>query len=369
MHSKTFRRATTSEVAVAASVVALLALNTACGSGPTEPTPVEIVPMEGLTGFEALLDSIRVELRIPGMAAAIAKDDEIVWSRGFGYADVESRKLATDTTAFYLASVTKPYGAVIVMQLVEEGVLSLDDPVSTYGVELEADGVIRVRHLLNHTSEGVPGSRHHYDGGRYAELGTVIQRASGRTFGDLLVERILKPLGLRHTAPDVQTLDFRWAGLDRDAFMANMASPYELEDGVVVPSFHERHFSPAAGLISSVRDVADFSIALDQNLLLAPETKELMLTPTVLNDGSTCSYALGWYVQHYRGVRLEWHGGEWNAQSALLLRAPEHGLTFVALANTRRMSGAYLMGIGDVMQSGLAQLFVNAYVLGDEPLP
>jgi CubicO group peptidase (beta-lactamase class C family) len=359
----------TSAVVVRLAVVGLLFACSGCSSDPTGPRPVQVVPMQGLTGFEAQLDSIRVTLQIPGMAAAIVKDDEIVWSMGFGYANVEKGTLTSDTTSFYLASVTKPFGGVIVMQLVEEGVLGLDDPVNMYGVDLEADGVVRVRHLLNHTSEGVPGSRHVYSGGRYAELDNVIYGATGRTFGDLLIERVLRPLALRHTAPDVQTLEFRRTGLDRETFIANMAAPYELEDGVVVPSFHPRHFSPAAGLVASVRDVAEFSIALDRDLLLEPETRELMLTPTVLNDGTTFPYGLGWYVQYHEGVRLEWHGGEWNAQSALLLRASEQGLTFVALANTRRMSGAYRMGLGDVMESGLAQLFVNSFVLGDEPIP
>jgi CubicO group peptidase (beta-lactamase class C family) len=370
MNTKPIQAVLTAGVVIRVVVVGLIAACGACGTDPTAPAaPVDVVPMEGLTGFEAQLDSIRVALRIPGMAAAIAQDDEIVWSMGFGYADVEQGRPAADTTSFYMASVTKPYGGVIVMQLVEEGILSLDDPVSMYGVDLEADGVIRVRHLLNHTSEGIPGSRHDYNGGRYAELHTVISGASGRTFGDLLLERVIRPLGLRHTAPDPGDLEFRRTGLDRGAFTANMASPYELENGVVLPSYHQSHFSPAAGLVSSVRDVASFSIALDQDSFMTPETKQLMLTPTVLNDGTTSYYALGWYVQYHEGVRLEWHGGEWNAQSALLLRVPERGLTFVAAANTRRMSGAYLMGIGDVMESGLAQLFVNSFVLGDDPLP
>ncbi|UCC83468.1 MAG: serine hydrolase [Gemmatimonadota bacterium] len=142
--------------------VIVVGLLFACGgriSDPTGPTPVQVVPMQGLTGFEAQLDSIRVALRIPGMAAAIVKGHEIVWSMGFGNANVEEDRLAADTTSFHLASVTKPFGAVIVMQLVEEGALSLDDPVSMYGVDLDADGVVCVRHLLTHTSEGVPGSR------------------------------------------------------------------------------------------------------------------------------------------------------------------------------------------------------------------
>ncbi len=340
----------------------------ACSDSPLDP--VSVYRTEGLVGFEAQLDSIRVALRIPGMAAAIAQGDEIVWSRGFGLADVEKGRPATDTTSFFVGSVTKSVAAIILMQLVEEGLVNLDDPISDYGVTLDPQGVITVRQVFNHTSEGNPGSVHRYSGNRYVTLGDVMLAASGKTFAQLLTERILQPLQLHHTAPDFNLLgDFLVTGLNRRDFVGNMAMPYELLDGSVVPSGYPRHFSPSAGLISSARDLARISIALDQDLFMDPKTKSQMLSPSVAIDGDDKTYGLGWYVQWHDGVKLEWHGGEWNAQSALLLRAPEYSLTFVALANTRRMSGAYRMGIGDVMQSGPGRLFVESFVLGDEPLP
>lgn len=341
---------------------------TGCGDTPIQP--VSVGPTAGLEGFAAQLDSIRVALRIPGMAAAIAKDDRIAWSQGFGLADVEGDRPATDTTSFFVGSVTKSVAAILLMQLVEEGLVDLDDPIGEYGVELDGATGISVKHVFNHTSEGTPGAVHRYNGNRYVVLGKVMETASGKTCAQLLSDRILGPLGLRHTAPDVNLLaDFAVTGFDRPAFLANLAMPYELIDGRVVPSGYPRHFSPSAGLISSVRDLARISIALDQDRLMDPETKALMLSPSVEIDGADKTYGLGWYVQTYQGVKLEWHGGEWNAQSALMLRAPESGLTFVAVANTRRMSGAYRMGIGDVMQSGPGRLFVESFVLGNEPLP
>lgn len=353
---------------VAVAAVGLTLAVAACGDTPVEP--VSVGPTAGLEGFAAQLDSIRVALRIPGMAAAIAKDDRIVWSRGFGLADVERGRPATDTTSFFVGSVTKSVAAILLMQLVEAGLVDLDDPIGDYGVDLEGAADITVKHVFNHTSEGTPGAVHRYNGSRYISLGEVMEAASGKTCAQLLSERILGPLGLRHTAPDVNLLaDFAVTGLDRRAFLANMAMPYELIDGRVVPSGYPRHFSPSAGLISSVRDLARISIALDQDRFMDRETKALMLSPSISIDGVDKTYGLGWYVQTHQGVKLEWHGGEWNAQSALLLRAPEAGLTFVAVANTRRMSGAYRMGIGDVMQSGPGRLFVESFVLGDEPLP
>jgi CubicO group peptidase (beta-lactamase class C family) len=342
----------------------------ACESDPTAPTPVEVVPTEGLVGFEARLDSLRVELQIPGLAAAIAEDDEIVWARGFGYADVRAGRLATDTTAFYLASVTKPIAAVVIMQLVEGGVLDLDDPISMYGVDLPSSGVIRVRHLLSHTSTGTPGAYFEYDGGRYCELDEVVEGVSGQTLAELLVQRILRPLEMRHTAPSVHDrADFAATGLDPEGFYANMARGYTLSGSEVIPAQHPGIFCAAAGLVSSVRDVAAFSIALSQDRLLRPETKDTMLTRTVSNVGITLPYALGWYVQYYKGLKLEWHSGQWTAQSSLLLRVPERGLTFVAVANTQMLTDPYPVGDGDVMQSAFARMFVDAFVFGDEPFP
>ena len=145
--------------------------------------------------FEAELEYLRQLLKIPGMSAAIVHNQELIWARGFGYADLENRIAATPDTPYHLASVTKPIAATLLMQLVEEGVLNLDDPVSRYGVHLESQGTVRVWHLLTHTSEGVPGSRFNYDGDRYALLGRVIEGASGKPFGELLSERILGRLG------------------------------------------------------------------------------------------------------------------------------------------------------------------------------
>lgn len=350
------------------AVGALALVTAACGDTPLEP--VSITRTEGLQGFEASLDSIRVELGIPGLAAAIARDGEIVWARGFGLADVESGRPATDTTSFYLASVTKSVAAIVLMQLVEEGAVDLDDPISDYGVQLEADGVVTVKHVFNHTSEGVPGTVFRYNGGRYIRLGDVMLEASGKTFAQLLTERILQPLELRHTAPDVTLLaDFAATGLDRQAFLSNVAMPYELVDGHVVPHGQLRHFSPAAGLVASVRDLARISIALDEDRFLDPATKAEMLSPTIEIHGPTKTYGLGWYVQTYEGVKLEWHFGLTGGHSSLLIRAPQQALTFVALANTSRLTGAYDLRTADITVTGPGRLFVESFVLGSAPVP
>src|SRR5688572_32554789 len=125
---------------------------------------------ERIARLETLLENIRQELKIPAYSAAVVKDQKVLWARGFGYADVENKIPATEHTPYHLASLTKTFASTILMQLVQEGKIKLDDPVSKYGINLESEGVIRVRHLFSHTSEGNPGERYSYNGNRFAEL-------------------------------------------------------------------------------------------------------------------------------------------------------------------------------------------------------
>src|SRR5688572_32639494 len=156
--------------------------------------------------FETLLESLRQELKIPAYSAAIVKDQKVIWAKGFGYADVENKVPATEHTAYHLASLTKTFASTILMQLVQDGKIKLDDPVSKYGITLESPGVITVRHLFSHTSAGNPGEQYRYNGHRFAELDKVVERASGKSFAELLIANILDPLGMNETAPNVPTI-------------------------------------------------------------------------------------------------------------------------------------------------------------------
>jgi CubicO group peptidase (beta-lactamase class C family) len=156
-----------------------------------------------LARLETMLESLRQELMIPAYSAAIVKNQKVIWAKGFGYADVENKIAATEHTPYHLASLTKTFASTILMQLVQEGKIKLDDPVAKYGINLESDGVIRVRHLLSHTSEGNPGERYAYNGNRFAELDKVVQKATGKSFSELLIANILEPLGMNETAPNV----------------------------------------------------------------------------------------------------------------------------------------------------------------------
>jgi CubicO group peptidase (beta-lactamase class C family) len=156
-----------------------------------------------LAKLESSLESLRQDLKIPALSAAVVKDQKLLWAKGFGYADPEKKTPATEHTPYHLASLTKTFASTVLMRLVQDGKVRLDDPVSKYGINLESDGVIRVKHLLSHTSEGNPGEHYSYNGNRFGELDKVIERATGKSFGEILIADILDPLGMSESAPNV----------------------------------------------------------------------------------------------------------------------------------------------------------------------
>ncbi len=236
--------------------------------------------------FETLLENLRQELKIPAYSAAIVKDQKVIWAKGFGYADVENKIPATEHTAYHLASLTKTFASTILMQLVQEGKIKLDDPVSKYGITLESDGVIRVRHLFSHTSEGNPGEQYRYNGNRYAELDKVIERATGKSFAELLIANILDPLGMNETAPNVprivSTKSPTAAGQAAEAEVK--AAVMEIIDGYnsgKVEQIEQRlapqqnRFQGEGGFLTSFVDAADLRTAFQAGFKLKFEVHNL----------------------------------------------------------------------------------------------
>jgi CubicO group peptidase (beta-lactamase class C family) len=99
-----------------------------------------------LDRFEQQVESVRGRLKIPGLSVAIVKDQELLWTKGFGFADLENHVPATPDTLYSIASLTKTFAATLVMKLVEQGKLDLDEPVSHYSADFKDDSV-RVKHL------------------------------------------------------------------------------------------------------------------------------------------------------------------------------------------------------------------------------
>ncbi|HEV8186974.1 MAG TPA: serine hydrolase domain-containing protein [Pyrinomonadaceae bacterium] len=335
--------------------------------------------------FETLLESLRQDLKIPAYSAAIVKNQKVIWAKGFGYADVENKIPATEHTAYHLASLTKTFASTILMQLVQEGKVKLDDPVSKYGIVLESNGVIKVRHLFSHTSEGNPGEQYHYNGNRFAELDKVIQKAGGKSFAELLISNILDPLGMNETAPNVprtvstgsptNTDDGARSGAlitekhqqRFDTVVKILAQPYALDREFKITKIsYPQSFSASAGLISTVLDMAKYDIAIDQNKFLSKETQQLAFTPTVSTKGETLPYGLGWFTTNYKGTKLLWHYGYWTGNSSFILKVPEQKMTFIIMANSDNLSRPTDLGAGNALSSAVGMAFLKTFIFPEK---
>lgn len=319
-------------------------------------------PSTSLADFRNDLEQLRVSGHVESISAVIAKGQSVAWSASLGAATV------TDTTVFHLASLTKPFASTVILQLVDEGKVSLDDPVAKYGVVLSSPGTVLVRHLLTHTSEGTPGTHYAYNGNRFSLLDSVIARATGKSFAAAVEERVIVPLGLKHTAPTPQSPAFAESHLDKAAYLANVVPGYTWANGAFALTAYQTFFSTAAGLTASARDYAAFSMAMDRDALLKPSTKALAWTPATSPSGEVFPYGLGWFATDYKGVRVIWHYGYWTASSTLVIKVPTQQLTFVLLANTDGLSAPYPLGAGRLDTSPWAKAFLETFVIAKLPL-
>jgi CubicO group peptidase (beta-lactamase class C family) len=380
-------------------LLALLAIAmgvTACArkTAPTEPT--QSAATDAIQALEQKLEDLRKELNIPGLSVSVLQEQEVVFARGFGYADVENEIPATENTPYYIASCTKPFAAALLMQLVEAGQLDLDaaladilngttspfpgEAIQGYAglcdtiLQLSRDTSgtyaayrslfenyrcdterITVRHHLTHTSQGEPGTAYRYNGFLYGLLSWVIEAASEHSFADLLVENITGPLNMTRTIPNPSD-----AG--QQQVLAEVAKPYRIDDaGNTVLSDFAQELNAGAGMVSTVLDLAKFDVAMDGNLLVSQESKEAMFTPTLSSSGAPLPYGMGWFVQRLEGVQLVWHYGQQTTYSSLILKVPGQALTLILLANSDGASAPFNLGAGDVLKSPFAVMFIDLF--------
>ena len=143
-----------------------------------------------------------------------------------------------------------------------------------------------------------------------------------------------------------------------------LAKPYMLDSRgrVVAAEYPPRGINAAAGLISTVRDLANYDAAIDARLLVSAASQQLAWTPFVNPAVVTLPHALGWFSQPYGAARLVWHYGYWAQFSALYLKIPDRELTLILLANSGELSAPFPMGKGDVTKSTFARTFLRMFV-------
>lgn len=335
----------------------ITSLPTALAFGQSSPTPASISPerwsADNLAGFEASIEKERKQNHIPGLSAGIVYGNELIWKKGFGFADIDNKQVPDEHTVYQIASVTKTFGSILLMQQVEAGKVSLEDPVARYKIDLGArwgsDKRIKVKHLLTHTAMGSsmngfkPGYQFRYNGDWYNRLKEVIEQSSGRNFGMLLLDSIINPLGLKETAPSTDdSVNFSLTVKDKTTFLLKVAKPYDWQNKQIVPVDYHYIFGPSAGIMSSVHDLAQYSIAIDANKFIEAETWQQVFTPFKTPKGKDIQYGLGWFVGYHKGLKLLWHNGWWNGYSALLVKIPEKDLTLIILANSQDLTRPYM---------------------------
>ena len=325
--------------------------------------------------FEKQTDELRSRLSIPGLSAVIVKDQQVLWARGVGFADLENRIPATPDTLYHLASLTKTFAATLIMQLVEQGKLSLDEPISRYSSDFRDDSV-KIKHLLSHTSDGTPGERYQYDGNRYDYLTAVIEKKFGKPFLEVIVETFLDPLEMSGSVPvhNVVEDSGKWAAslgqahLDRYAVnLSRLAQPYTLygDHDILHVFYPEKDYvGAAAGLLSTVLDMAKYDVAIDRHVFLKKETQQEAWTPFVSNGGQRLPYGLGWFVTEYHGHTLIWHYGHWGVGfSAIYLKVPAKNVSLVMLANSEALADHQFQAGEDIVNNVFACDFLRRFVL------
>ena len=153
---------------------------------------------QNLERFNEELLQLKEYFKIPGMAILVKEKGEIVLEEYLGKSDLRSDIAVDSTTVFPIASLTKIFSGIAMMQLQEQHKLSLENTVQSYFPDLPIGDSLQVKHILSHTSQGIPGKNFYYSS-RFGMLTKIINDASGISFKEYVDQNIIQKLGLKHT--------------------------------------------------------------------------------------------------------------------------------------------------------------------------
>ncbi len=307
--------------------------------------------------LDAVVTAEMAQQKIPGVAVLVACNGKTIRAQGYGLANLEHQVPVKPETVFESGSVGKQFAATALMMLVEDGKISLDNPLTRFFPDAPASWKsVKVRHLLSHTAGftdypdkfdfrkdyseedllkiiySIPlafpaGSSWSYSNLGYATLGILIHRVTGKFYGDVLQERIFRPLGMRTTRI-----------ISEEDIVANRAAGYRLVKGEwknqewVAPKVNT---TADGSLYFSILDLAKWDAALYTEKLLKRGDLALMWTPVLLNDGTRNSgnYGFAWVSTVEDGHRVVKHGGSWQGFKTHISRYVDDKLSIVVLAN------------------------------------
>ena len=282
----------------------------------------------------------------------VASGDQIILLKAYGLAQVNKQEEMTVDHQFQIASVSKSFVAVSILQLVEAGKLTLDQTIDKYFPDMPNAELITIHQLLTHTS-GLysgddltnysqvttvdeiiapafkssnlyyeePGTYSIYSNLGYDVLGAIIEQVSGQTYADYIEEHVLIPAGMTQSGLNMEGL-----------VLDNMATAYNgnISEGNEAKVLHPSFGYSSGGLHSTAMDLYKYDRALHSNLLISQESYDLMTQES--SKVGTKSYGYGWYVNtgvedtvSHPGNLIGWH--------SMLLRHQEDKVTVILLTN------------------------------------
>ena len=321
------------------------------------------VPETLTARIDQIVDSAMEAGPIAGMSVGVSRNGRIIHARGYGFADLEHRVSATEETVYNVGSITKQFTAAALMALVEEGLLSLDTPISQF-TSLAHDRGITIERLLNHTAgvadyttmdawwqtigrevspEGLidffrdapptfsPGSRFSYSNSGYVLLGYALEQVTSQPYGGYINERILSRAGLNST---------RYC--DHHTIVPHRARGYRADDGGYANARYlsQSQAYAAGALCSTAVDLLRWVHALENGRVLRRSSYEQMTTPARLSDGSAIEYGHGLALGYLEGRRRISHVGGTLGYSSQVAYYEDDDVTVVVLTNTERANAA-----------------------------
>jgi CubicO group peptidase (beta-lactamase class C family) len=317
--------------------------------------------------FSAWLEGQIAYRGLPGVAVGVVQDQQLVWSKGFGFADIAAKKPMTADTRFRIASNSKIFAAIAILQLREQGKLRLDDPVAkhlpwfTMKPAGPDDGPITIEQLLSHSS-GLqreagdhwssfnfpteaelqtlmagrqaafpPQTRWKYSNLAFAIAGLVVEKVSGQRWADYVTANITTPLGM--SATSIDTPD------------PGLATPYAARtpDGTrrVLPFVDANGMAAATGMTSNVNDLARFISAWfrrapkagGNNVLSAGSWREALRVRSVDENWESGS-GLGFDHDRFRGKTYAGHGGGYPGNTTMTMAQIDDKVGVIVLTNT-----------------------------------
>ena len=325
-------------------------------------TPMQAPDAAALVRYvDSVATAAVTEHRTAGVAVAVVRNGRTVLAKGYGFADLENDVPVTPETVFRIGSITKQFTSAAIMRLMEQGKLSLDDTLQKFLPTFPTQGNhVTVRHLLNHTSgiksytslgpkwqrvirldlmpdslvalfanepfDFKPGDAWSYDNSGYFLLGMIIEKLSGKSYGQYLQDEFFTPLGLKSTIY-----------CDQAPLIKHRAQGYAVRpDGQFInaePLSMTQPFA-AGSLCSTVNDLAAWTLALSSGKVVSAASYRMMTTPGTLNDGKPLTYGFGLGTGVLGGHRQVSHNGGINGFVSELHHYPDDSVVTVVLTNT-----------------------------------